>query len=404
MEQAKTIGNVNILDLRNATEASIAGIKKIGNANVVLYTQQTAGLITRLNVDNLNITMQVPQGVTLQKSMGPLVINRDYFKGQQTPSYLLVFGPATVEPDVPSADIEKLLSGMAVMGPLICAESLAGLVHPKANVLGPMITYPTYGKVKIGSLTLDQSYLEAMADGSDLAVVGGLLLPAVLPNDVLERKLGKLYVTGDIKCHEENARTIKAHLTNRTEQFTIIPAGFALVEKPLTLDSAMLESLPARKLYCSEWVVVTADVSSNALDERLEAIVSRQLVLCPAGLRPVLARKCNLLETRVVFYEGELVLIDDNRRLQAARLNYLKDKATLVVFGELTLDPTVTPQVLLDRFTKVHNLGRIRATPEQIGALEARLGLHEGELQDSTRAEEDEAETTDIGNINYLEL
>jgi len=404
MEQAKIIGNVNILDLRNATEAAVAGIKKIGNANIVLYTQKTAGLITRLNISNLNLTVQVPQDATVQRTMGPVVINRDYFKGQQKSVYLVVMGPVTVEPDVPMADIEKLFGGMTVMGPLICPESLAGQMRAKSTVLGPTIAYPANGQVHMGSLTLDQLHLDAMTDGAELTVIGSLSVPAVLPNDVLERKLGKLTVFGEIKCHEENARIIKAHLTSHTESFTIIPAGFALVKRPLTLDSATLGSLPARKLYCSEWVLVSGDVAAATLDERLDAIFTPQTIVCPAALRSVLARKCDLLAMRVAFYEGELLLIDDKRRLQATRLNLLKGKATLVVFGELTLAPDITSQMLLDRFARVHNLGQILCTPEQMAVVESLLGLHEGELKDATHVEEEQTEGTDIGNINYLEL
>ena len=40
-------------------------------------------------------------------------------------------------------------------------------------------------------------------------------------------------------------------------------------------------------------------------------------------------------------------------------------------------------------------------SPEQMGAIEARLGIHEGELIDSTPKEK---ETFDIGNANILAL
>jgi len=147
-------------------------------------------------------------------------------------------------------------------------------------------------------------------------------------------------------------------------------------------------------------------VTPSALDEHLDGLASEEMVLCPAPLRNVLSRKCNLLENRVVFYEGELWLVDDERDLRASRFEHLEGQATLVVLGELKVDPEVDLQMLADRLVKVHNLGTIWCTPEQMGAIEVRLGLHDGSLQDSTVSEEagEPGEGKQIGNVNYLAL
>ncbi len=88
-----------------------------------------------------------------------------------------------------------------------------------------------------------------------------------------------------------------------------------------------------------------------------------------------------------------------DRSVRRARspLNYLEGKATVLVSGELRIDPEIAPLVLADRFHIVHNLGDIRCTPGQMGAIEARLGIHEGELLDSTPREK---ETFDIGSTD----
>jgi hypothetical protein len=46
--------------------------------------------------------------------------------------------------------------------------------------------------------------------------------------------------------------------------------------------------------------------------------------------------------------------------------------------------------VLAAQLAKVHNFGEIRCTPEQMAAIQARLGLNEGELVDSTQPKEEE--------------
>ena len=51
----------------------------------------------------------------------------------------------------------------------------------------------------------------------------------------------------------------------------------------------------------------------------------------------------------------------------------------------------------------MHILGVINCAVEQMGPIQARLGLRDGELLDSTRADESEP-GTDIANIGYLAL
>ena len=132
------------------------------------------------------------------------------------------------------------------------------------------------------------------------------------------------------------------------------------------------------------------------------------MVIGPAALKSVIYRKCNVLETQVAFYEGELWLIEDEHTLRSSRFEYLEGKATLVVLGELTMAPDVDPKVLGERLATVHNLGKITCTPEQMGVIEARLGLSDGQLVDSTpteaASEDTEKEDMGIGNVGYLKL
>jgi hypothetical protein len=377
---------------------------------MLIHSRETADLITHLNLGNVNITVEVPSDTNVQTLMGQVVINRDYFKNQEAASFLLAMGQIMVEPDVPIEEIESGLDGLVVMGELVCPEHLTGAIRSKTRqIMGQMVIYPPLARVESGSLDLDEHYLRAMDDGTELAVVGRLTVPQVLPNDLLEQKLQKLFVSDKIKCHEENIQAIQACLVDGSGSVKVIPAGFEMVKKPLVLDATLLSSLPAKKLYCTERVQVEGDVSPSALDEHLDGLVSEDIILCPAALKDVLAKKCNLLENRVVFYEGELWLVDDQHELKASHFDYLEGKATLVVTGEATLDREIDPQVLADRLVKVHNLGVIRCTPEQMAAVDARLGMRDGELKDSTPPEKPEPDeeadgVPHIGNANYLTL
>ena len=109
--EEKIIGNVNVLDLRNATAESIAEITKIENANLVLYTQGNAGLLDVLEIENANAMVDIPPGTSVQRTIGKIIINREYFRNQVDPVFLLVVGLAIVEADVPVDEIQKGLAG-----------------------------------------------------------------------------------------------------------------------------------------------------------------------------------------------------------------------------------------------------------------------------------------------------
>lgn len=402
-EPGTVLGNVNVLDLRKATAESIADIAEIGNVNILLHSRATAPLIPKLNLGNVNVSVEAPEHA--QMVTGQAIISREYFQGQEQPVSLVVTGQVLVKPDVTQEDVEKGLGSLDVIGQILCPEPLLGLVQAKTRQLvGQSQAYPVSGRLVMGSLVMDEAFLKGLEDGTDLVVVGSLRLPQIVPDDLLAQKLGKLHVVGGIRVHAANAEAIGARLTNGSRKVTVIPDGFALVENPLVLDDTVLEALPATKLFCLDRVVVDAATSPDVLDERLAQIVAKDLLLCPVGLRGTMGPKCNILETQAIFYEGELWLVDGEEELSASRFEYLDGKATLVVTGALVVDPDVEPKLLADRLAKVHNQGAIKCTPAQKGAIQARLGLNEGELKAAGERGEPEGGTRHVGNVNHLVL
>jgi len=415
-EQGKVLGNIGVLDIRKATEESVANIKRIGNVGTLLHTPETTALISRLNIGNLGNSIELPAEGDVKLLTGQVVFGSDYFAHQTTPSILCITGQTIVHPEIPAEDIETGLEALVVIGQVVCPEHLLGAIQSKLrNILGQTQTY-TYtqsSRLTIGALTLDENYLRSLDDGAELVVIGNLNLPQVLDNVLFERKVQRIQVTGKIVCREENAQVLFAQLDDKTGKpnVTTIPTGFEVVGKQLVLDADLLKALPSQKLYCTKWVQIEKDVTEEVLDSCLEALIAKDFVICPAALKEVIARKCNMLETDVLFYEGELWLVDDELTLFASRFDYLEGKATLIVFGELTLADDVEPQVLIEQLAKVHNFGEISCTPQQMGAIQSLLGVKDGELIDSTPREtkkdavdEEDEKPGGMGNVGYLSL
>ena len=396
----KIIGNVGVLDLRNASEALIANIGKVGNVGTLLYSRETAEFITRLNLGNVGATVEVAGDAKMLT--GQVTITHDYFRGQTAPLNLVIMGQVLVQPDVAVEDVESGLGMLALAGQLVCPENLVGVFQAKLKTMsGQIETYLPSGELIMGRLELSETSLRALDDGSVLTVVGNLDLPQVVPDDLLAQKIARLQVTGSVSCREENAQAIRARLANKGTRIRTVPAGFEPVKGQLTLDGFTLEALPAKKIYCTEPVVVGSDVDADLLDSHLDALICDEMVICPAALRGVMGRKVDVLKTRVVFYEGELWLIQGEAELQASRFDYLEGKLTIVVMGELHVAPDVEPRALADGLAKLHFMGEVTCTKEQMGAIQSRLGINQGELRVAGEPERGEV---GIGNIGYLAL
>jgi len=401
-KQGKVIGNVGVMDLREATEAAVAEIRRIGNVGTVFITPETAHLLNRLHLGNVGATLEIPKDARIIN--GQHIFSRDSFKHQSEPLHMVINGQLIIMPDVSKEELEHGLGSLTINGQVLCPESLAGVIQAKLHhISGQMRIYKGQPRLVLGKVTLDEPYLQALVDGSELMVTGNLKVPQLLPPDLLARKVQRLQVLGRIVCREESAQALLARLDTSlgSAEITIVPTGFAWVEKSLTLDDNLLTVLPARQLYCMQLVQIAEDVTPEALDQALERLIVKDVLICPVGLKSALAQKCNLLETQAIFYQGELWLIEHELSLSASRFDYLAGKATVVVRGELTVAPDVDPKVLADRLDKVHNFGEIYCTPEQTAALQARLGINEGEFIDSSGGDDSEE---GMGNVGYLKL
>jgi len=401
-EHGRSIGNIGVLDIRKATEETVASMGAVGNVGLILHSPETAHLVARMRAGNLGITVEVPPGFEMRTHNGNLVITHNYFEDETTPVFLLVNGRLEIARDVPPEQIASGLGGLVVNGQLIYPESLAGALKSKIRqVNGEELSYPEGDRLVRGSLKMDQTYLRSLGDSSTLVVTGTLNMPEVLPNDLLEQKLRKLHVKGSVRCYAENAETILARLSDRhwNPHMKVIPSGFALIQRRVVLDHASLRSLPGRKLYCTRRTQVDNELDPAILDESLEALICEGLLICPTALKEVISRKCNVLETKTAFYEGEPWIVDGVLELAASRFDYLEGKSSLFVFGVLTISPDVEPGVLADRLADVHNFGLINCAVEQMGAIQARLRTNDGVLEEST-----EAGDTDGLNVGYLAL
>ena len=93
------------------------------------------------------------------------------------------------------AEVTRLLN----VGYVLCAgDPLSTLTGRTMLNVGHVLQVSPSVPFTQGTLTLDEAYLRDLEDNAEFAVLGGLRLPAVLSNDLLEAKLGKVYALGRV--------------------------------------------------------------------------------------------------------------------------------------------------------------------------------------------------------------
>jgi hypothetical protein len=399
--QKVVVRNVACMDMRTASEETLAGIGRIENVATLLYSAQNAESVLRITLLNAATVLEAP--AEAQVILGQEVVEKRFFDGLSEPISLVVLGQLMLAPELEAVDVRTGIDKLMILGQVIYPEHLGGVLQSKLeHVAGQAVPYAPGSKLTVGHLNLTQSALEALDDHSALTVVGSFSARAILPNDLLERKVRALQVVGALTCREENAGILLNRLqgSSASAHTTVVPAGFEPVSGMVVLDADLLDALPARRLYCRD-LRIAGDVSPEQLDAALDALIVADLLVAPAALRTVLARKCNLLETKAVLYNGILWQFDDEHTLHPQRFEMVEGKITLLVTGELTLAADIEPAILSERVQKVHNLGEIYCTPAQMSALENQAGLGGGEFIDSGQEEESESV---IGNTAFLKL
>jgi hypothetical protein len=405
MDQKIVIKDVNVLDLRKTTKETFDTIGFIKNANLILVSPETADYMPGIHAKNINTVAEIPPNVEVQTCMSHVTINAAYLSGFPSPRFLLVMGRVIVEPDVTQDLIDDKLAGLVVMGKLVCPESVAGTLQSKTKLMmGDTTTYPSGAVLATSSLSLDDDYLNTLDDGTQLVATGSLRVIDHVTTELIERKIHVLHTHGSILCRQEHALVIKSKLA-RTKSMTVIPTGHRLIEGSLHLDPLTLQTLESERLFCMGDVIINADVDSQALDTAISKLGTLGVILCPIALKDILKTKCDMLDNRVILYEGTLWYVDDDRQLMSDQFDYIDGPMTLVIRDGLTIGPDVSPETILKRIHKIHNLGDIVCQPEQVSAIEARLGIREGDV---STPNEPEVETQDegpyIGNANVLVL
>ncbi len=400
----KSIANVAVLDITSANEKIIDEIESIKNVATLIYSPETAHLITRLSISNVANSCQVTGEPKLIN--GFFEINHSSCAESQKPLSMIVNGTLFVKPDVTAEDLEKNFSDFFVNGRVLCPEKLLFTFQTYLKRLnGKTIIYGENDKLIMNDITFNQNMLESIKEPTSFVITGKVTLLDEIEPELLEEKIKSLRVYKSLTIQEKYRQIIEKKLSSETKaKMTVVPKGYEYITNELVLDGVTITKFKKAKILTKNIIRFENDVNEEMVREHIAAIKSDEIVFCNKEIYEIVSELCESSSTNILYYSGKLVVADGLYVLTNAQLKYLPEKFSLLVNGCLQVDDEIQPDILFEKLEFVDNFGQIVANTEIHGLLQTKIRTIKGELQNSDKKKDKKSDDYAIRNAAFLKL
>jgi hypothetical protein len=399
-------GNIGTLDLRSATEETIAPIERIGNVGMILVTPETKPLLATIAAGNIGRVLEVPK--TCRLIQGEFQLDHAFFEHAHSLSFIIT-GILNIADDVTIADLAKI-EYLSILGTAICSDGLASALRAYADSIEGMIIPISSGestRISVGRVVLNAVELATLPVGVEMVIIGELEMTDDIQLDALDR-IASINLVGSLTIREEYYRVLGERITRTKEaRATIIPEGSLIADQSLTVNEHVLKKLPAKTLYAMNRLFFPATLSPEFLAEHVNLIVAAETVTCPATLYELLLGILRPPHPPIITYKEGVFVVEQEQSMTASTLSRLPVRFTLVVFGVLDFDDDIDADELASRIECVDLLGEITCGEAIYAVIQSKLRTQNGSLVRSDLSSTDDEEPAEyrfIGNIGQLKL
>jgi hypothetical protein len=399
---SQRIGNVGLLNLVNATEESIKGVERIENVGLVLYGKENAHLLTKLNIGNIGSSLEIPVGYRLFN--GVFTLDQNYLSSIVEPVFLLVNGIAIIDKNVQADQVQTGQLNLMVNGTVYSPAHLSGVAGKLLSKgSGAVETY--HGappRLENGKFTLTNSFLQSVEEPLYLVVNGLLTFAQDLNLNQFNEKISKLEVNGKISLHENQ----EVHLYKKVSSLTtciveVIPAGYEVLAKPLRLNARSIRRFQQKKWFTNKPVIIESDVSREMLTKAIEKIYSTSVIICPEEVEDLVYELLSLMETEVLPYENNFILIDGEEVWTNDQFLALDQPVSMIVNGQIILDGDVSEEALRSKVSTLDVLGEVIVREKKLkGILQNVIRLNTGTIEVEKGKEETGNTLQNIGELS----
>lgn len=359
-----------ICDARDLTREKLEGYESVTiNSKILVVNPETRALLREFGVKiNSGTILNLAEGEILRTRAinGPVKVGpTPAGEGEGIVEYMTLNGPVTVEPG--GEETLKRWVGGVINGPVICPESVAGILAGRFTINGPVDTYPD-GCIRLEGVTvLDGTFhLRARQDGKYYAARRVVALdPEIDFQAMAEKNLS--FVTKELVVNKSRVAQA-ALLVDETVTLSVIPDGCSYVNGDARLTESLLRSHGSRLWVGGDLSMPTKDCGT--LLERVEYL---QVKGCLRGVKRALDK------AEALSREGRLTLICPEMKVIGG--NTIEDRAVVVVDASMleqsedglvirdcatvTIREDVPLELLREKLVRIEDCAVVKCSPEQ---------------------------------------
>ncbi|UOQ44873.1 hypothetical protein MUN89_02650 [Halobacillus salinarum] len=398
---SQRIGNIGKLNLIHATEESIAEIEEIENVGIVFYRKQTSHLLNKMNIENVGLCLEIPEGYTFVDEM--IEIDESYLQSITEPVKLFAEDDVMIAESVQPEQLRNAPVELMVAGTVYCPKHLAGAVYSLfSEGTAKVKTYEeAIFRFEKGSFELTNGHLNALEKPLYLVVSGKLHFSPDLDMDLYKEKLYKLEVKGLVSVFESQEPYFYQKSDGLKGKVDVIPDGYQVADKMLRINGRSIRRFKNAKLFTKKPILLEADVTREQLSHAFEAIHSSSIIVCQEELEDLVYERSPLLETEVLSYKDRFIFIEGEEQWTKEQLEALDHPAAFIVSGQLRFDDGVDAASLAHGMASLDILGEVVIPSKSVkGELQKFVRVHHGLFREARAGKEQKG----LSNLGELTL
>ncbi len=363
--------NIELLDLRKMSEEELRGIERIESVETLIIGEGQQDQVRHIIQSQIESVIILPMQVKYITHNGNYVITKGILNAFDEKVFLEINGSVKVEPIGDRALLEKIFKA-EINGRLLAKDLDYASLSNRIQINGETVIY------KEGEILLDDRFqlndinLYSLEPSSRLVVSNFF---AIEPYDeaLFDESVESLRVLDYVVADHLTIRKVAKKISNYLEiEKYIVPEGYQYFDK-LTLNAETLKSVFSDKVFVRGNLKI--DMNIEAVKEKISRIICKQLEVLEADYDEVMT---------TVEKAQKIKLIDPNFIQNMSHLNwssyYFKDVTELSMtnYGKLTIDETVTAEILAEKVKKIENYGVIQCSKSIYSEVMKKINMNYG--------------------------
>lgn len=392
--------NIGILDARQAKPEQIQEIGKIDNVGALVVSAANKAEFLKISMQNIGKTLELDDDYKLQ--VGHYNMTKQMLEDSDSGIKLCIVGQIYLDDDIPAELLKVKLLGLYLVGQATVPEHLYGVFMSAAkDITGIVSKASQSGKKILGNVIIDDNYLNALEDGTELGVVGNVTLAEKVDAELFLTKISRIKVVGNVKCLDSQTEMLgKVWSVNEVSRLKVIKADYHYLSSGTKLDAFALMKVVKPVISCSGQLILDEEITSDLLKDKDKTFDVKGGLYFPKLLMKEMSTRLTADSRGLPYEPGKFEVFGEVQNLTNVRLSALQEMSTLVVLGELEIDSEIKPEAISSKVGILDNYGKIIANKDVASILQSKLRQNEGMIE--IRGEE-EAQDEDSAYSSIIE-